>query len=61
MAIKTGEDLGLSVVRGQLIVVKEVAAFFRVSVRWVNKHMADNTFPFSCEKVFLFQGVFYVR
>jgi predicted DNA-binding transcriptional regulator AlpA len=46
MAIKTGEDLGLTVVRGHLIVVKEIAAFFRVSVRWVNKHMADGTFPF---------------
>jgi len=46
MAIKTGEDLGLTVVRGHLVVVKEIAAFFRISVRCVNKHMADGSFPF---------------
>ena len=44
--IPTGEDLGLTAVKGRLIVTKEIAAFLRVSPRWVMNHMNDGTFPF---------------
>jgi len=43
--IITGKDIGLKAVRGRLLTVKEVAAFLRVSTRWVQAHMADATFP----------------
>jgi predicted DNA-binding transcriptional regulator AlpA len=42
----TGKQLGLTAVRGKLLTTKEIAAFLRVSVRWVNSHMVDGTFPF---------------
>ena len=41
----TGKDIGLASVRGRLLTTKEVAAFLRVSTRWVTSHMADGTFP----------------
>ena len=41
----TGKDIGLKSVRGRFMTVKEVAAFLRVSTRWVHSHMADGTFP----------------
>jgi len=46
IATTTGKDLGLTTVRGKLLVVKEIAVFLRVSERWVQQHMADGTFPF---------------
>jgi predicted DNA-binding transcriptional regulator AlpA len=47
MAVKTGIDLGLTAVRGRLLVVAEIAAFLRTSERWVQLHMNDGTFPFT--------------
>jgi predicted DNA-binding transcriptional regulator AlpA len=44
--IITGRTIGLKTVRGRLLKAKEVGEFLRVSERWVNKHMADGTFPF---------------
>jgi len=41
----TGKDLGLTAVKGRLLVVKEIAKIMRVSERWVYKHMTDGTFP----------------
>jgi len=41
----TGNDIGLTSVKGQLLTVVEIAKFMRVSERWVRKHMADGTFP----------------
>ena len=41
----TGKDIGLKTVRGRLLTVKEVASFLRVSIRWVEMHMNDGTFP----------------
>jgi predicted DNA-binding transcriptional regulator AlpA len=45
--VMTGKDLGLSVIRGRLLVVSEIAKFLRVSERWIYKHQDDGTFPFS--------------
>ena len=42
----TGKDLGLTAVRGRLLITKEIAEFLRTSVRWVESHMNDGTFPF---------------
>jgi len=42
----TGKDLGLTAVRGYLLVTKEIAEFLRTSERWVQSHMNDGTFPF---------------
>jgi predicted DNA-binding transcriptional regulator AlpA len=41
----TGKDLGLKTVRGRLLKAREVAAFLRVSERWVEMHMNAGTFP----------------
>jgi len=41
----TGRQLGLTAVRGRLLLPKEIAVFLRVSERWVQKHMKDGTFP----------------
>ena len=41
----TGKDIGLKTVRGRLLKVREVAAFLRVSPRWVESHMNEGTFP----------------
>ena len=46
MAELTGKQLGLTTIRGKLLTIKEVAAFLRVSVRWVNDHISNGTFPF---------------
>jgi predicted DNA-binding transcriptional regulator AlpA len=40
-----GKALGLTAVKGKLLTIKEVAAFLRVSDRWVQLHMNDGTFP----------------
>lgn len=42
----TGKQLGLTAVRGRLLVVKEIAEFLRVDERWVQRHMKNGTFPF---------------
>ena len=41
----TGKDLGLTAVKGKLLRIDEVAVFLRVSERYVQKHIADGTFP----------------
>ena len=41
----TGKSLGLTAVKGYLMNVKDVADFFGVSERLVQKRMADGTFP----------------
>jgi excisionase family DNA binding protein len=41
----TGKELKLATVRGKLLTVREVAAFLRVSKRWIQNHMKDGTFP----------------
>jgi predicted DNA-binding transcriptional regulator AlpA len=41
----TGKDIGLKTVRGRLLRTIEVAAFLRVSERWVQVHMQNGTFP----------------
>jgi len=41
----TGKDLGMKKIRGYLMTIAEVAAFLRVSVRWVEMHINDGTFP----------------
>jgi hypothetical protein len=41
----TGKDLGLSAIKGKPLNVKEIAAFLRVSERWVQKGMKNGTFP----------------
>ena len=41
----TGKELGLKTVKGQILRTKEIAAFLRVSIRWVQVHMKDGTFP----------------
>jgi predicted DNA-binding transcriptional regulator AlpA len=46
MVIMTGKDLGLTAIRGRLLIVKEIADFLRTSERWVQIHMNDGTFPF---------------
>jgi len=46
MARLTGKELGLTSVRGYLLVTKEIAKFLRRSERWVEMHMNDGTFPF---------------
>lgn len=43
----TGEDLGLTTVRGRLLTTSDVASFLCVSERWVQAHMKDGTFPFA--------------
>ena len=42
----TGEELGLTAVRGRVLIVPEIAKFLRMSERWVRAHMDDGTFPF---------------
>ena len=42
----TGKDLGLTAVRGRLLITSEIALFLRTSERWVQSHMNDGTFPF---------------
>jgi len=41
----TGKALGLTTVRGGLLVPKEIAPFLRVSERWIQEHMNKGTFP----------------
>jgi len=43
--VMTGKDIGLTTVKGRLLTTKEIAVFMRVSERYVQKHMADGTFP----------------
>jgi excisionase family DNA binding protein len=42
----TGKELGLTLIKGRLLTVKEIADFLRVSERWVQAHMKNGTFPF---------------
>jgi len=41
----SGKDIGMKTIRGYLMTVRDVAAFLKVSVRWVEMHMAEGTFP----------------
>lgn len=41
----TGKELGLTAVRGQLLMPGEIAPFLRVSERWVREKMQKGTFP----------------
>jgi len=40
-----GKDIGLKTIKGYLMTVKEVADFLGVDPRWIEKHMANGTFP----------------
>ena len=40
-----GKALGLTAVKGKLLTTKEVAAFLRVSTRWIEMHVKNGTFP----------------
>ncbi len=42
----TGKELGITAVKGKLLLTKEIARFLRTSERWVQRHMSDGTFPF---------------
>ncbi|MDR1176930.1 MAG: helix-turn-helix domain-containing protein [Treponema sp.] len=42
----TGANLGLTAVKGRLLTVKEVADFFRVSERTIEKRIKAKQFPF---------------
>ena len=41
----SAEELGIKNFKGKMITTTEAARFFRVSERWVNKHMKAKTFP----------------
>jgi len=41
----TGKQLGLTAVRGWLMLPDEIAPFLRVSPRWIRKCMQNCTFP----------------
>jgi len=40
-----GKDIGMKTIRGYLMTVAEVAAFLRISTRWIEMHINDGTFP----------------
>jgi excisionase family DNA binding protein len=46
MSEVTGANLGLTAVKGRLLTVKEVANFFRVSERTIEKRIKAKQFPF---------------
>jgi hypothetical protein len=43
--IVTGKQLGLTAVRGQMLLPSEIALILRVSERWVQDRMHNGTFP----------------
>jgi len=45
MAELTGKQLGLTAVRGWLMLPDEIAPFLRVSPRWIRNGMQNGTFP----------------
>jgi len=44
--VLTGKDVGSKVVRGRLLVVKEMAMYLRVSESWICKKMQEGKLPF---------------
>jgi len=45
MAELTARQLGLTAIRGRLLLPREIAPLLRVSERWIRDHMQKKTFP----------------